>query len=58
MADRVMTDAEHAAERDAGMYVCRCLIPEPTPIGLFATVQCKRCFKPLPRHTHQSGSPI
>jgi len=58
MADPVLTDTEHFAAREAGEYVCSCLLPEPTPIGLFATVQCKRCFKPLPRHTHQSGSPI
>ena len=58
MADRVLSDAEHHAERDAGMYVCQCSWTYPERIEWINAVQCRRCGKPYPRHTQQSGSPI
>jgi hypothetical protein len=58
MADPIITDTELHAMRDRGELVCRCSWTVPQAIPLFATWQCPRCFKPLPRNTHQQGSPI
>lgn len=46
---------ELARLRDEGELVCRCALPEPTPVWLFATVQCQRCLRPILRHTQQQG---
>ena len=49
------SDYAHQRDRDAGLYICQCPVPDPTPVWLFATVQCQRCLRPILRHTQQQG---
>jgi hypothetical protein len=56
MADPILSDEFMADLRDRGELICLCPDPLTEYIGLFRSWQCRRCFKALPRHTHQQGS--
>jgi hypothetical protein len=53
---QAVSDAELVRLRDTGELICHCSWTVPQHIDLFNAWQCPRCFKALPRHTHQQGS--